>query len=152
MQEALNQIKKLFIIFLSGFVFYSLVIIILKKVVNVSDMITLSSKLTIVAMFLMVISILVAYFVYDRFAKKSQAIEEEDDEEQLNKQLKLFKKASLIKMAMLDFVGFISATMLLLLYQTSYLYMLGIIVVFFMINFPNEIKFRRDFVKRKDLF
>ncbi len=158
LDNVLKYLKKMFFIFFSVFLVFSILIIVLKKVFEIPDMITLSSKLTIVALFLMVAAILLAYFIYDRFAKKSQKIDSGDtlDEakEQENKilQYKLFRDAMIIKMSMFVFVGFLSALMLFLLYQNTYLYMLGIIAVFFFINFPNDIKFKRDFLRGKDLF
>lgn len=160
MEDVLRYLRKIFFVLFAGFLLFSILVIVLKKVVEVPDMITLSSKLTVVALFLMVAAILAAYFVYDRFAKKSQKIDINENEEiekgkeEDNRivQYSLFRKAMLIKMSMFVFVGFLSALMLLLLYQNTYLYMLGIIAVFFFINFPSDIKFKRDFRRAKELF
>jgi len=148
MKESLKRLKIIFAAIFGGFIIVSAIAILLKKVLNIADTITLSNKLTMVIMIVMMMSILGAYFIYDRFAKKSKDIDDENE----NERLSLFSKAVIVKLSMFSFVGVLTAMMLIVLYQDTYLYMLGIIGVFFLINFPNEIKYKRDFVKRKNLF
>lgn len=146
-----KTLKKLRLIFLSlflEFISISAILYYLKKVAGYEDVIDMSNKITMIAPLIMLISILVAYYIYDRIAKKSQKLDIEDTQGQT----KFFSSAMLIKMGMLNFVGIIAAVMMFLIFQKTYLYMIGIVAVFFLINFPSEVKFRRDFVKRNDIF
>lgn len=129
---------------IAGVVYY------LKKVAGVEDFITKESKLIMIAPFIMLATILIAYFFYDRLAKKSKSIDDEDKNRE--EQLKLFQNASIIKIAMFEFVGTFASVMLLLYYNTNYLYMIGIVIIFYLVSFPNQIKFRRDFIKDKEFF
>lgn len=148
MEETLKKLRLIFIVLFTEYLAFSAIVFYLKQVKELSDKIEVSSKLTMIIPIIMIASILIAYFIYDRIAKKSQKLEIDDTQGQI----KLYTSAMIIKMAMLNFVGLLVGIMMLMLYQKSYLYMLGIIAVFFMINFPNEVKFRRDFVKRNDIF
>jgi hypothetical protein len=147
MKEKLKDIQKLFYILFANFVISSVVIFIVKKYIGVEDVLSISSKITMIAMILMLVLILVAYSIYDFLAKKSKKIEDNTE-----MQLELFKKAMRIKMLMFDAVGFLTAVLMMLIYQKTYVYMLGIIGVFFVISFPSEIRFKRDFVGRKNIF
>ena len=120
----------------------------LKQVQNLADIIDRSSKITMIVPIILIATILIAYYIYDRIAKKSQNLDFDDTENQL----KYFTSAMIIKIGMLNFVGIIVGIMMFLIYQETYLYMLGIIAVFFMLNYPSETKFRRDFVKRNEIF
>lgn len=148
MKKTLKTLKIIFFATFSEFILISGVILYLKKIQELQDFITLSSKLTMAIPIIMIISILASYFVYDRMAKKSKKVEDENSDYPIM----LFKSASIIKIAMFNFVGVLSAVMMLLIYQKTYLYLIGIVAVFYLINFPSENKFRRDFIKRKQLF
>ena len=144
MEKTIKKLKLIFMIVFGQFVIVGGGAFALKHFEIMADVIDISSKITVVIPILMIASILIAYLVYDRIARSSQKI---DDEET---QLKKFFTASLVKIIMLDFVGLLVIVMLLLLYQKTYLYMLAIIVVFFLLNFPNELKFKKDFVSRRE--
>lgn len=147
MEKTIKKLKLIFMIVFGQFVLIGGGAFALKHFEIMADMIDISNKITVVIPILMIASILISYFVYDRIAKSSQKIEEEEI------QLKKFFTASMVKIVMLDFVGLLVVVMLLLFYQKTYLYMLGIIVVFFLLNFPNELKFKKDFKsKREGLF
>ena len=146
MEETIKKLRVLFAVIFVQFLSLAAIVYYLKKAEIVQDFIDISSKLTVIIPVLMIASILIAYFIYDRIAKSSQQIEDEE------LQLKKFFQASIIKIAMLDFVGVLVAVMLFILYQQTYLYMLAIIIVFFLLNFPSEMKFKKDFVNRKNVF
>ncbi len=148
MKKTLKTLKIIFFATFSEFILISGVIFYLKKFQELQDFITLSSKLTMAIPIIMIISILASYFVYDRMAKKAKKVEDENSDYPIM----LFKSASILKIAMFNFVGVLSAVMMLLIYQKTYLYLIGIVAVFYLINFPSENKFRRDFIKRKQLF
>ncbi|MBN2664216.1 MAG: hypothetical protein JXR68_11250 [Bacteroidales bacterium] len=148
MDKTLKKLRLIFSALFLEFISISGILFYLKKVAEYEDIIDMSNKITMIAPVIMLISILVAYYIYDRIAKKSQKLEIEDTEGQT----KFFSSAMIIKMGMLNFVGIIAAVMMFLIFQKTYLYMLGIVAVFFLINFPSEVKFRRDFVKRNDIF
>ena len=147
MDEKFKQLQFIFLAFFIEFIFLGLGVFILKNYLGVEDTLALSSKITMVVMIVMIAMIPAAYLIYDIFAKKSKKIE--DNEEQ---QFDLFRKAMIIKMAMFSGVGSITAFMMFFIYQKTYLYILAIIAVFFLISFPNKTRFRRDFQKRKDIF
>ena len=147
METTIKKLRQIFVIIFVQFLTIAGIMYYLKKAEIVNDLIDISNKLTIIIPILMIASILISYVIYDRIAKSSQKIE---DNEEL--QVKKFFTASLVKIVMLDFVGILVALMLLLLFQQTYVYMLGIIIVFFMLNFPNEAKFKKDFVNRKNSF
>jgi type VI protein secretion system component VasK len=152
MEQIFKKLKQIFWLVFGEFALLSMIVIVLKRILHVKDFIGFQSKITVVGMLLMLILILLAYFIYDRYAKKSQKIENDNDEEKLEQQLELYKKAMIVKMIMFNSVGTLSAIMLFLLYQRTYLYMIGIVAVFFFISFPSEIRFKRDFLPKRQLF
>jgi H+/Cl- antiporter ClcA len=152
MEKTLKSLRLIFFGSLAEFVVVAALALVIKLSLKYKDLIQPSSKLTMIAPFLLIVSILVAYFIYDRIAKKSKKLQTDEDFEIKEEQYKLFKNAIMIKIAMFNFVGNIAAIMLFLLYQQTYLYMLGIIVVFYFLAFPTDSKFNRDFIKREEVF
>ena len=146
MKETIKKLKLIFTIVFAQFVGIAGIVMFLKKVKNIDDIIDISSKITVIVPIVMIASILIAYIIYDRIAKSSQKIEDEE------LQIKKYFKASFVKIIMLDFVGLLVTVMLFLLYQETYMYMLGIIVVFFLLNIPNEMKFKKDFKNKENSF
>lgn len=148
MEKTLKTLKIVFIASFLGLLILSGIILYLKKIVQVQDFISASSKLIMVAPIFMLGSILVAYFLYDRLAKKSKKIEGTDSSQRFS----LFQKAMFIKIAMFEFVGIFSALMMFLFFRNTYLYMEGIVLVFFLISFPTEYRYKKDFEKENGLF
>jgi len=144
MNENLKKLKIIFYAILSQFVIISIIVYSLKSMKIVEDVIKNNNKLLMIVPAIMLILILVAFLYYDRLAKKSKALENEDE------QFAIFKNAMIIKLAVIDLVGLLTAVMMFLIYIDSYLYMLGIIFVFFLLSAPSEQKFRKDFIEKKN--
>ncbi|MBN2893683.1 MAG: hypothetical protein JXL97_17570 [Bacteroidales bacterium] len=147
MEAVIKKLKLIFIVVFVQFAVIAGIVVLLKTQEIVKDTIDLSNKLTMIIPILMIASILVAYFIYDRIARLSRKIEVDEQ-----KRLKNYFSASMIKIAMFDFVGILVSIMLLLFYQQTYLYMLGIIIIFFLMNLPNETKYKKDFEPPKESF
>ncbi len=149
MEKALKKSRLQFFILFATFSLISAIVYYLKTGAKLHDFISLSSSLTIIAPAFMLVTMLVIFFLYDRMAKKSQKL---DKDEQIEEISQLFGKAMLLKMIMFLVVGLMSAIMMLLIFQQTYLYMIGIVAVFFLINYPTEVKFRRDFIAKENIF
>ncbi len=146
MNETLKKIKIIYFAIFAQFVVVAGVVILLKYLEIIEDVITLDNKLTMIIPVIMIIGIIAAYFIYDRIANSAKKVEEQEIK------LSKFFRASLLKLAMFDFVGFLTAIMLILLYQKTYIYMLGIVLVFYILNFPNELKYKKDFFGKENSF
>ena len=100
MEQKLKQLRLVFLASFAGFAIFSIIIYLLKKNGTVEDMLTVHSKITVIAMLLMLVCILAGFFIYDRYAKKSKSLDMEDLDELENARFELFKKGVIAKMAM----------------------------------------------------
>ncbi len=146
MEKLISNLRKIYFMMLGQFLVMAGLVLTVKMEGGIEDYITLSNKLTHVAPILMIVFILASYGIYDRIAKKSQKLDDE------NEQMTMFKKASIIRFMFFDLVGLLISVMIFLLYQKTYIYMLGIIFVFFLINYPKEVQFKKDFKKDDEFF
>lgn len=144
MSEKFKKLKLIFLVIFSQFAIISAVVYYLKYTKIIEDIIETTNKIIMYVPAVMLISLLIGFFIYNSLAKKSMKLEDE------NEQFNLYKKAVFLKLAIIEFVGLLTAIMLVLIYNKSYIYMLGIILVFFLLSIPSEQKFRKEFIERKN--
>lgn len=146
MNEIIKKIQIIFGATFGTFVIIGGGVLLLKTQGMVEDMIDMSSKLTMIIPVIMILTILAGYVIYDRMAKSAQKSEDE------SQRLQKFQTATIIRMAMFEFVGFLVSVMIVMIYQKTYVYMLGIVAIFFLINFPKELHYKKYFDNNESFF
>ncbi len=137
--ESLKQLKVIYYSIISAFVVFSLIVILLKKQLGFQDIAGATSVITFITPLIMIVSILVAYGLYDYKARKAKKTDDNKIKE------KLFVEATIIKLAFIEFAGLLSAFALLVYWRPDYLYILGIVLVFFLLAYPTQLRYDRDF-------
>lgn len=86
-----------------------------------------------------------AYYVYGFHAKSAKKIQ--SDTEKFN----LYKKAFVLKTALIEFAGMLPLIAFYLTKQTQCLFMAMIPIIIFLINKPSETRFKEDFYENGNL-
>lgn len=142
MKETILKLRKIYFAAFALLVIIAGITYILKNVMNSPNYDDIYQKINMGVMILLLVLILIAEFYYSYLGKKSKEL---DDDE---KQLKLYFNATIIKLALIEAAGIISAIMFFLKNKNTYLYMIGIILVFTLIYLPSELRFKKDFKSR----
>ncbi len=135
----LNTSKKSFFIWLTIFVIFSGLVIILKKVLLVKDFIDNSNVILVISPLLFITSMILGYGLYDRIMRKAR--QSTDTNEKINQ----FNKANKIKFIFLSLGGIVIALTLLLIWKADYLYLLGIALILLLIAYPSRTKYDIEF-------
>lgn len=144
MKETISKLRKIYFIAFAIMALFTLIVWILKSVLKYSDYVELHNKIAMGVMILIIAIVAAAVFAYSFLSKKSKELNSDQEEQQL----KLYYNASLIKLALIELAGVISGIMCFIKYQKSYLYMIGIVLVFILIFLPSEMNFKKDFKSR----
>jgi len=142
MKETILKLRKIYFAAFALLVIIAGITYILKNVMNSPNYDDIYQKINMGVMILLLVLILIAEFYYSYLGKKSKEL---DDDE---KQLKLYFNATIIKLALIEAAGIISAIMFFLKNKNTYLYMIGIILIFTLIYLPSELRFKKDFKSR----
>ncbi len=137
--STLKNSQKTFWLWLSIFLIISGIIILLKQNFDFPDKIDRNSFVLVLSPIIFIFAILIAYWQYDKLAKQAKS----SDDEPL--QWKLFSKATKIKMIILTLGGLAMSFSLLLYWKKDYLYALGMILIFYFLAYPTQLKFDQQF-------
>lgn len=144
MKDTISKLKKIYFAAFAVMALFAAIIYVLKSVLNYADFVELHNKIAMGVMILILAIVAGAVFAYSFIAKKSKELDSDQEEQQV----KLYYKASIIKIALIEAAGVISGIMCFIKYQKSYLYMIGIVLVFILIFLPSEMNFKKDFKSR----
>jgi len=139
--STLKQTQKRFWISFLVFVVVSLAVILAKQVLGLPDIISRTSPILIISPLIFIAAVIVAYSYYDRLSRKAKA--ENDQNHPL--QWRLFLKAHTVKFILLTIGGLAISFTLLFYWKKDYLYVLAIILVFFLLAYPTQLKYDQQF-------
>ncbi len=143
--STLKRSRKRFWISFSVFALISGVIILLKRMFDFPDIVSSTHPLMVISPVVFIAAVIIAYGYYDKLAKNAKDLDDDRDEAE---QWKFFLKAHTWKFVLLTVGGLAISITLLFYWKKDYLYALGIIMIFYLLAYPTQLKYDQQFSHR----
>ena len=120
--------------------FLSVIVISVRLGANLPDLVSRTNFMVFLAPLVLILGILIPYFSYSLAVKKTQ-------DSDLQIKFKTFVNKQILKYICYSLITLFYDVLIFIHYNTEYLFSLGILLIFFLLDFPSDYKFRRDFLK-----